>query len=78
VKYIFISMSFKFFVFNKFQAKSCIYLDRISRGYSCTDSIFTIRHIAEETIEYNSPVYICFIDLDEVFDNLNSVLEVLD
>jgi hypothetical protein len=39
-----------------------------------------LQDIAEKALEYNSPVNLCFIDLENAFDNLElkSVLEILE
>lgn len=39
-------------------------------GRSCTDAVFVIRQIAEKSIEYNIPAYMCFIDLEKAFDRV--------
>lgn len=48
-------------------------------GRSCNDAIFIIRQIAEKSIEYNKPAFMCFIDLRKAFDRilLKDVIEVL-
>ena len=38
---------------------------------SCTDQISTLRIIIEQSIEWNSPAYINFIDFEKAFDNLD-------
>ena len=35
---------------------------------SCTDHIVTLRIIAEQSLEWNSSLYITFIDLEKAFD----------
>jgi hypothetical protein len=37
---------------------------------SCTNQIATIRIIAEHSIEWNSPLYITFVDYEKAFDSL--------
>ena len=37
-------------------------------GRSCVDAVFIMRQITEKAIEYNKPVFICFIDLEKAFD----------
>jgi hypothetical protein len=38
---------------------------------SCTDQIATLRIIAEQSIEWNSPLYITFVDYAKAFDSLD-------
>ena len=38
---------------------------------SCTDQIATLRIILEQSIEWNSSLYICFVDYKKAFDSLN-------
>jgi urease beta subunit len=38
---------------------------------SCTDQIATLRMIIEQSIEWNSPLYINFIDFEKAFDSLD-------
>ena len=38
---------------------------------SCTDQIATLRIIIEQSIEWNSPLYINFIDFEKAFDSLD-------
>ena len=37
---------------------------------SCTDQIATLRIIIEQSIEWNSSLYVCFIDYEKAFDSL--------
>ncbi|CAH1266800.1 Hypp3579 [Branchiostoma lanceolatum] len=41
------------------------------KNRSCTDQITTLRIILEQSIEWNSPLYINFIDYEKVFDSLD-------
>ena len=41
------------------------------RERSCTDQIATLRIILEQSIEWNSSLYICFIDYEKAFDSLD-------
>jgi hypothetical protein len=38
---------------------------------SCTDQIATLRITAEQSIEWNSPLYITFLDYEKAFDSLD-------
>ena len=38
---------------------------------SCRDQIATLRIILEQSIEWNSPLYICFVDYEKAFDSLD-------
>ena len=38
---------------------------------SCTDQIATLRIIIEQSVEWNSPLYMCFIDFIKAFDSLD-------
>ena len=38
---------------------------------SCTDQIATLRIIVEQSIEWNSPLYLLFIDFSKAFDSLD-------
>ena len=38
---------------------------------SCTDQIATLRIILEQSIEWNSSLYICFVDYEKAFDSLD-------
>ena len=46
---------------------------------STTDAILIFRQIAETSIEYNKPAFVCFIDLTKAFDRvrLSDVLKLL-
>ncbi|VDP48940.1 unnamed protein product, partial [Schistosoma curassoni] len=37
---------------------------------SCTDRIATLRIIVEQSVEWNSPLYINFIDYEKAFDSV--------
>src|SRR5215469_7200857 len=49
------------------------------RGRSCTDAIFVIRQLTEKALEFNRPIYLCFIDIEKAFDKirLKHVLNIL-
>ena len=38
---------------------------------SCTDQIATLRIILEQSLEWNSSLYVCFIDYEKAFDSLD-------
>ena len=38
---------------------------------SCTDHIATLRMITEQSLEWNSPLYITFIDFEKAFDSID-------
>ena len=38
---------------------------------SCTDQIATLRVIVEQSIEWQSPLYACFIDFEKAFDSVD-------
>ena len=40
-------------------------------GRSCTDQITTLRIIVEQSIEWNSPLYVNFVDYEKAFDSLD-------
>ena len=40
-------------------------------GRSCSDHIFTLRQILEQSKEWNIPLYINFIDLEKAFDSIH-------
>ena len=40
-------------------------------GRFCSDHIFTLRQILEQSKEWNTPLYINFIDLEKAFDNIH-------
>ena len=40
-------------------------------GRSCSDHIFTLRQILEQSKEWNTPLYISFIDLEKAFDSIH-------
>ena len=42
-----------------------------NKGRGCIDQIFTIRNIIEQCLEWNSPLYINFIDFQKAFDSLH-------
>ncbi|PVD27306.1 hypothetical protein C0Q70_12461 [Pomacea canaliculata] len=41
------------------------------RGKSCTDQIATLRIIIEQSIEWQSPLYITFVDFEKAFDSVD-------
>jgi len=41
------------------------------KNRSCTDQIVTLRIIAEQTIEWSSPLYLLFVDFEKAFDSLD-------
>ena len=38
---------------------------------SCIDQIATLRVIVEQTIEWQTPLYICFVDFEKAFDSID-------
>ena len=38
---------------------------------SCTDQIATLRILVEQSIEWNSSLYVNFVDYDKAFDSLD-------
>ena len=38
---------------------------------SCTDHIATLRVITEQSLEWNSPMYITFVDFEKAFDSID-------
>ena len=38
---------------------------------SCTDQIATLRVIVEQTIEWQSSLYVCFVDFEKAFDSVD-------
>jgi len=40
-------------------------------GKSCTDQIFTLRQILEQTVEFNSTLYVTFVDYEKAFDSIH-------
>lgn len=49
------------------------------RNRSTVDAIFTLRQMIEKSIEFNKPMFTCFLDLTKAFDRirLHDVLEIL-
>ena len=41
------------------------------KNRSCTDQIATLRIILEQSLEWNSPLYINFVDYEKAFDNVD-------
>jgi hypothetical protein len=50
------------------------------RGRSCTDAIFVIRQLADMALEFNRPIFFCFIDIEKAFDKIcrKHVLNILE
>ena len=42
------------------------------RNRSCADQIASLRIIVEQSLEWNSPLYINFIDYEKAFDSVDS------
>jgi len=42
------------------------------KNRSCTDHIVTLRIIAEGSLEWNSSLYITFIDFEKAFDSVDN------
>ena len=43
-------------------------------GRSCSDHIFTLRQILEQSKEWNSPLYANFVDMETAFDSIHAIL----
>ena len=41
------------------------------RNRSCADQIASLRIIMEQSLEWNSPLYISFIDYEKAFDSVD-------
>ena len=41
------------------------------KGKSCTDALFTLRQLSENTIEYDKQLNLAFIDQEKAFDRIN-------
>ena len=41
------------------------------KGRSCIDHIFVLRQILEQSHEWNSPLYVVFVDFEKAFDSLH-------
>ena len=41
------------------------------KGRGCTDQIFALRNIMEQTLEWNTPLFINFIDFQKAFDSVH-------
>ena len=41
------------------------------KGRSCTDHIATLRIILEQSLEWNSPVYLTFVYFEKAFDSVD-------
>lgn len=50
------------------------------RNRSTTDALFILRQLVEKSLEYNSPAYLCFIDLTKAFDRvqLKDIITILE
>ena len=48
-------------------------------GRSCSDHIFTLRQILEQSKEWNAPLYTNFVDMEKAFDSIhrNSLWRIL-
>ena len=44
---------------------------RFRKGRSCTDHIATLRIIVEQSVEWQSSAYICFVDSQKAFDSIH-------
>ena len=40
-------------------------------GYRCIDQIFTLRALAEKAREFNTPLYLAFVDLHKIYNSIN-------
>ena len=40
-------------------------------GRGCVDQVFTLRVLVEKAREFNTPVYLCFVDLKKAYDSVN-------
>lgn len=38
---------------------------------SCIDQIYVLRTVVEQSLEWNSPLYVSFIDFKKVFDSVH-------
>uniref|UniRef100_A0A0B7BMY3 Reverse transcriptase domain-containing protein n=2 Tax=Arion vulgaris TaxID=1028688 RepID=A0A0B7BMY3_9EUPU len=38
---------------------------------SCNDQIATLRIIVEQTMEWQAPLYVCFVDFEKAFDSID-------
>lgn len=49
------------------------------RNRSTIDAIFIVRQMIEKSIEYNKPIFMCFIDLTQAFDRvrLSDVINII-
>ena len=41
------------------------------KGKSCKDQIFVLRNIVEQSLEWQTPIYINFIDFEKAFDSVH-------
>lgn len=50
------------------------------RNRGTTDAIFMIRQLSEKAIEFNKPLFLCFVDLEKAFDRVRKqdVLQILN
>ena len=47
--------------------------DNWSGDRSCTDNIFCLRNIIEQSLEWRSSLYINFIDFEKAFDSIHRI-----
>ena len=50
------------------------------KGRGCVDQVFCLQALIEKAHEFNSPLYLCFIDLTKAYDSVNrtALWKVLD
>ena len=41
------------------------------KGRGCIDQVFSLRVLAEKVREYNTPLYLCFVDLRKAYDSVS-------
>ena len=41
------------------------------KGRGCIDQVFSLRVLAEKASEYNTPLYLCFVDLRKAYDSVS-------
>ena len=41
------------------------------KGRGCIDQVFSLRVLAEKAREYNTPLYLCFVDLRKAYDSVS-------
>lgn len=42
-----------------------------SMGRTTTEQTFLLRNIIEQVVEWTSSLYLCFVDYEKAFDNIN-------